>query len=115
MSTAASYRTLRPHFLSNTFVPTGTVITEGGGLIPVGWSPTLAVDPLNASAVANFYSAGPRNACNEDLNVFQMDNYSGGNGASPMIRPVTYWVKNFPSNLWSLTGLGSSYPVVGAS
>ena len=110
----ASYRTIRPHFLSNTFVPTGTVITEGGGLIPVGWSPTLAVDPLNAQAVANFYAAGPRNACNEDLSLFAVDNY-WNQGASPFIQPTTYWVKNFPSNLWSLTGLGSSYPAVGAS
>jgi hypothetical protein len=108
-----SYRLLRPHFLSDQFVDSGVVVSEGG-LIPVGWVPTLAVDPLNSGAVNAFYSAGPRQNCNENLSIYQMDNYAN-QGASPFIAPATYWKYQPSSNQWSLTGLGSTLPAVGGS
>lgn len=55
----AKYLLLVDHYLATGYTQAGTVVTEGVQ-IPVGWLPTLAVDPLNTSAVLAFWNNGPR-------------------------------------------------------
>jgi hypothetical protein len=65
------------------------------GLLPVGWTPSNNVDPLDATAVSAFYANGPC-MCSPRLTVRP---------------PKTFWQRTPGANsgvmFWSLTGLGS--------
>lgn len=135
-STASGqYRLLEPHFLNNQYVnnqwrDVDDILTEGID-IPFGWVPTLAVDPLNSTAAAAFWLAGPRDlvtAPSEDLTIYN-------NLYRSPHRIITYWVKlpvtlvnkalyvntgfinilpgitfiSNPPNTWVLTGLGATF------
>ena len=103
----AHYRTIKPHYINNVYISPNTVIAEGTDT-PLGWVPTLAVDPLDLPAVNAFYAAGPRAGGQyEDLNPFDNQNYSAlGSLLGAQVKPVTYWVR--VGTLWGLTGLGSN-------
>jgi len=91
------YLFLRPHYISD------QTINAGETRAAYNWLPSLAVDPLDTTAVNNFYAGGPRvGGQYEDLNLFQLPFYTGG---SQPIRPVTYWIQSAPRT-WKLTGLG---------
>jgi hypothetical protein len=92
----SSYRFLSAHFINNRYYAAGeTASTRDviGGSLPLTWPPTPASEPLDASAVAAFYAAGPWPESQIDLFV------------AP---PATYWLadpttKN-PTRYYSLTG-----------
>src|SRR3974390_3150611 len=70
----AQYRLLRPHWFGGAVLPPDTVVVEGRD-VPVGWVPTLAVDPLTPDGVTAFYNAGPR-----DGGVYEDTNFWAGLG-----------------------------------
>ena len=109
----AKYRLLQPHYFATGYFAAGTVVTAGFE-VPGTWVPTLAVDPLNASAAAAFYAAGPRALSYEDLNQWARGNPQdqfGGTSSAVIPRPVTFWKQT--GNFYSLTGLGANFPPVG--
>jgi hypothetical protein len=95
----AQYRLLRPHWFGGAVMAPDTVVV-GGLDVPMGWVPTLAVDPLTADAVTAFYNAGPR-----DWGVYEDTNFWAGVGG---VAPVTYW--KTVGLYWTLTGLGAGLP-----
>ena len=112
----ASYRLLRPHYIFNRELEVGQIVTEGVE-IPFGWVPTLAVDPLNASAVAAFYAAGPRGNSEENLWLYSSGfarNVNTPRYGSVVLQPITYWRETTPgSKIYQLTGLGTGNAPIG--
>lgn len=119
----AVYYLLEDHVISGQYFYAGSVVAEGID-VPIGWPPTPNVDPLNTSAVQEFYQAGPQL---QGLTRTQWQ-------AIPVARPVTYWIAvggsggfspgfgpgfqhvSYPP-AWVLTGLGSNqsiYPPIRA-
>ena len=106
----SKYLMLEDHYVNGQYLPAGSIQTtvDAGGLLPINWIPTPNVDPLDTSAVAAFYAAGPARS------------------GLIYINPITYWtiipqVVDFSpsdfssadfsttaSNPWGLTGLGSN-------
>jgi hypothetical protein len=113
-----TYRLRAPHYLRNGLGNTvyqnqGYVVNEGVD-VPIGWIPTLAVDPLNSPAVTSYYNAGPRGNSFEDLNL-RTGGFPGlppGAPPSAYFMPVTYWKASI-GNTWVLTGLGAGLPPTG--
>lgn len=96
----AQYLLLIDHYLATGYTPAGTTVTEGIE-IPIGWIPTLAVDPLNTLAIQNFWNAGPPQF---DSEVYR-DQYQPG---IPLFRrPVVYWQFVSPGT-FILTGPGAT-------
>jgi hypothetical protein len=101
------YRLLQDHYVNNLYFSAGSTqsTADVGGLLPFGWIPTPACDPLDAPAVAAFYAAGPKPL------IFQFGTLSFQ--VSP---PKTSWLatpipgSGFTS--YQLTGLGSGMPAV---
>src|SRR5215472_2408112 len=87
----AQYRAILPHWVAGQrYMVTNTIMTEGHE-IPFGWvPPTLAVDPLNATAVNNFYNAGPRDLASGLSNDLMKECDPGEPFGQ---RPVTFWVE----------------------
>src|SRR5215472_475237 len=111
----AQYRLLEPHILNTRVYETGVVISEtsNDGItdVPVGWVPTLAVDPLNSRAVTAFYAAGPRNIAWEDLNEYGgLYHVFTSSNPNQFVRPVTYWARQ--GGVYVLVGLGTGLPPV---
>jgi hypothetical protein len=106
----AQYRLLGPHYVNGATLTTNSIVTEGVEL-PIGWQPTLAVDPLNGGAIIAFYSQGPRNIAYEDLNPYASSPYAFYT-VFGILAPATHWIK-LSSNLFQLTGLGAGLPPVG--
>ena len=100
------YRLLKAHYLVSGWFDVDTIVTEGRE-IPFGWVPTLGVDPLNATAVQNFWNVGPRSyATYEDVNEFE-------NATKSKSMPVTYWKQVSGTKTYVLTGLGTGFPPKG--
>jgi hypothetical protein len=97
----AVYKLLLPHYVAGAYLDEGMTVTEGVQ-VPMGWVPTLAVDPLNNSAALAFFNAGPRDGGQyPDLSLYQSENFA----RTMVTPPATYWVRA-GVNGWSLTGLG---------
>jgi hypothetical protein len=79
--------------------------SDVGGLLPANWVPPGAVEPLDNSAVAAFYAAGPQ------FTPLVRQQWSG----VPVSPPATYWraIPNTNPTMWQLTGLGSGLPPIG--
>ncbi len=58
----AQYRFLADHYTDGGFIQAGSVeaTADVGGVLPAGWQPTGAVDPLDQAALAAFYAMGPQ-------------------------------------------------------
>jgi hypothetical protein len=95
-----SYLLLVDHYLTSGYAVAGTTITEGID-VPIGWIPTLGVDPLNAPAIQAFWNAGPRALADSEAS---REFY-------PVIgrifrRPVVYWTRtNLPVTLTTDSGV----------
>ena len=79
------YRFLADHSVGPFYFQAGTTAStadDGVGLLPVGWVPTGGVEPLDSSAVAAFFAAGPQFG-------WPIRQQWTGIGVP---RPVTYWV-----------------------
>jgi hypothetical protein len=110
---AAMYRLLAPHYLTTGMFPPNWIVTEGLE-IPIGWIPTLDVDPLNARAVNAFYNAGPRNTAWEDLNRYTGMYNPGYPGIDiPVNTPTTFWKQVSGTSTFQLQGLGIGLPPIG--
>ena len=97
------YRFLADHYTDGGFVQAGSVASTAdvGGILPAGWQPTGAVDPLDQAAVAAFYNQGPQVG-------WPVRQQWSGIGVSPA---VTRWVLVDPnSRTYSLVGLGIGMP-----
>jgi hypothetical protein len=99
----ATYRFLADHSIGQFYYSAGTTASTAdvaNGTLPVGWTPSNMVDPLDASALSAFYSAGPQ------LLGLARTQFNGIS-VSP---PVTYW-RGTPLGAltqYQLTGLGSA-------
>jgi hypothetical protein len=96
----ATYRFLKDHAINSLYYQAGDI-----AIAPAGWSPTADVDPLDTSAVDDFYANGPA------LGGVINSQWTG----RVITAPATYWYQ-VESDLWALTGLGSDqtlYPPKG--
>jgi hypothetical protein len=94
----ASYLLLVPHYMGGAELSAGTVVTEGSQ-IPVGWIPTLAVDPQDAVAIQNYWNAGPQDGAEPNRDFYPW----------VPLKATTYWVPIAGvQGYWQLTGTGAS-------
>jgi hypothetical protein len=102
----AQYRMLEDHYVNNQLLAAGTTQTtqdeNGAGLLPANWTPSANVEPMNASAVTQFYNQGPKPlglVRQQFSTVF-------------VVPPTTFWKATVSANSqttsYSLTGLGAS-------
>jgi hypothetical protein len=101
----SQYRFLVPHSIGPYYFPAGSIASTADatppGLLPVGFIPNGGCDPLDASAVAAMYAAGPSRVSLAFTGTF-------------VAPPATYWVFSFPQpsnsgvQMWRLTGLGAA-------
>jgi hypothetical protein len=106
-----SYRLLADHYLYGYYYKPNTIITEGKE-VPIGWVPTLAVDPLDSLAVAAYYAAGPRNVDYGDLSTYT-NMYKREFADVPVNSPITFWKQVPGTRTYQLMGLGIGNPPVG--
>ena len=99
----ASYRTLVDHFVAGRYLEAGSVIVEGFD-VPVGWTPSLSVDPLDSDAIQKFWNALPGPLLSD-----AEFGWPGGSRFSNVAKPVpaVYWRK-INNDSFQLTGAGSS-------
>lgn len=93
----AQYKCIRQHWVgpftgetTAVYHNVGDILVEGVD-VPLGWVPTLAVDPLNSNAAGAFWNAGPRDAAS--ATSYDLDLWPLG---SMQVKPVTYWVQTPP-------------------
>ena len=98
----AQYRLLSPHYIGTRYFEAGEVVSDVGpsGLLPSGWEPTQACDPLDADAIQRFWDAGPK------VQGAGQAFLSQGLWGSP-VRALVYW-EVFDEHRWVLTGAGAS-------
>ena len=89
----------RDHYVNN-------VLIQGGETREMfsPWTPTADVEPLDTTATASFYAAGPSMGAVIRTQWQQF----------PVRRPVTYWYQTEP-NLWALAGLGAALDPISLS
>jgi hypothetical protein len=99
----ASYRLLVDHFVGGHYLEAGTIAVEGIDL-PLGWIPSLSVDPLDADAVQKFWNQVPGPILSDSEFA-----WPGGSRRSIGFKPapVTYW-KKIDRDTFQLTGIGVS-------
>jgi hypothetical protein len=107
----ASYRLLSDHYLYGYYYKPNTIITEGVE-IPFGWVPTLAVDPLNAQAIAAFYAAGPRSVDYGDLSTYT-NMYKREFADVPVAPPHIFWQQVSGTKTYQLKG--TALPPIGGN
>lgn len=95
----ASYRLLEDHYIGQTQLLAGTIVTDTGpgAVLPSGWVPTPNCDPLDSGALTAFYAEGPV------LPGLIRAQWTGLSVAPP----VTYWAKQ-QNGQYKLTGLGAA-------
>jgi hypothetical protein len=103
------YRFLADHWINNTYFSAGTTAATAdvaGGLLPVGWKPSNAVEPLDAAAVNAVYAQKPQ--------LFGLLRSQFGFIASP----VTFWksqpIPGSTAMQFSPTGLGAALAPINA-
>jgi hypothetical protein len=98
----ASYRLLVDHYIGDRYLEADSVVTEGRD-IPVGWVPSLSVDPLDSDAVQKFWNQLPGPLLCEEFA------WPGGSRRSDVSKPAPaiYWRK-IDNDTFILTGGGAS-------
>jgi hypothetical protein len=98
----ATYRMLAPHFINNTYMDAGTQQQTAdipGGLLPLNWKPSNAVEAMDAAAAAAVFAAGPS----------QFGLLRGQFGF--IAQPQTFWsaapIPGSSAMRYSLSGLGA--------
>jgi hypothetical protein len=103
----AQWRLLSDHYVTD---PSGVpiyhenqdVLVEGVD-VPIGWKPTLASEPLNASAIQQYWNFGPQGMLDaEDQRDFYPRSYV------TLPRPAIKWVRVPGTTFFQLTGAGAS-------
>jgi hypothetical protein len=95
----AIYMLLVPHYLAKGLVPAGTVVTEDVD-VPIGWVPTLAVDPQNDSAIWAYWHAGPRVGAEYSQDYYPFNALQSA---------AVHWQATGPAGTYQLTGAGASF------
>jgi hypothetical protein len=94
----STYRFLQDHSVGGVYYLAGTTASTAdvGGTLPVNWSPSGQVDPLDPNAVQALFAAGVQ------LTGPVRQQWAN----QPVVPPTTYWVRS--GNAWKLTGLGGN-------
>jgi hypothetical protein len=106
----STYRMLSDHWIEDQIFSAGSTyttadITSGTPpQLPVGWTPSNNVDPMDTAAVTAFHSEGPSQP-------------SLIRGTFTIVAPpTTYWYPTFPSGggpvEWKLSGLGANLAAI---
>ena len=102
----SKYRLLADHYVGDRLLEAGSIVSTGVEL-PVGWVPSLAVDPIDGEGTQAFFDAGPTGAVGSAEHgalstVFNGNRWTGVNVAAPNVywEPVT--VNGVPC--WQLHG-----------
>jgi hypothetical protein len=114
----ASYRLLAPIYVQDRYMEAGTIVTDQGGNanIPVGYvPPPLACEPLDDTAIAFYYAAGPRGVGGAEFGLTIQFGYAGGPGhfvGQQGGKPTIYWsrVISGPFIRYQLTG--TNFPLI---
>jgi hypothetical protein len=106
-----SYRLLADHYLYGQYYKPNHIITEGRE-VPLGWVPTLAVDPLDALAIAAFYAAGPRGVDYGDLSTYT-NMYKREFADIPVPPPHVFWQQVSGTKTFQL--VGTALPPIGGN
>lgn len=99
----ASYRLLADHYVGGRYLEADSIVTAGVD-VPVGWIPSLSVDPLDGDAAQQFWNQMPGPLLGDSEFA-----WPGGSRRSNVFKPapVTYW-KKIDNDTFILTGLGAS-------
>jgi hypothetical protein len=92
----AVYRLLVDHYVGTTYCEAGSVVSDSGpgALLPAGWTPTTACDPIDVQAVQNFWNAGPRGQSDAEPSRGLGPWWSAGRWQGvPVKPPAYYWVR----------------------
>ena len=98
----ASYRLLTDHYVGSRWLPAASIVTEGVD-VPVGWKPSLSVDPLDGDATQALWNQMPGLLLDGEFAWPGGSRFSGTDNPAPM----TYW-KKIDDDTFILTGLGAS-------
>jgi len=102
---AATYRLLVDHYILNTYLLANTTVTEGIE-VPLGWVPTIAAEPLNTTAIQNYWNAGPSGVSSAQYGI---DYFSAPFFLGPPTRVGVFWQQIAGSaGRFQLTGAGAS-------
>jgi hypothetical protein len=105
----SKYYFLSDHSIGGQYYPAGTIASTAdviGGTLPLNWTPSGSVDPLDASALAAFYAQGPQQPQNPIRTQFTGIN---------VVSAITFWkfVSGAnPFRFYQLQGLGLALPPV---
>jgi hypothetical protein len=104
----SQYRFLSDHSIGGQYYPAGTIASTAdviGGTLPVGWTPSGSVDPLDSPAVTAMWTAGPQGPLNPIRTQFT---------GIDVVPAITAWKPvpgtSNPNRLYALTGLGAALP-----
>ena len=103
----SQYRFLQDAYVGTQYFLAGTTAATAdvaGGTLPIGWTPSVCVDPLDTPAVNAFYAQGP-----QTFPILIRQQWS----TQPVSPPVTYWRQIPGGRMWQLTGLGAGLPPIG--
>jgi hypothetical protein len=105
----SSYRLLADHYVSNQLLQAGSIVSDSGpgAVLPPGYIPTLACDPVDTGGLQAFFNAGPTPAMASAEHgalstVFNGNRWSG----IAVSAPVHYWKRAVVSghNAWIVVG-----------
>jgi hypothetical protein len=106
----ATYRMLSDHSIGGQYYPAGTTASTAdviGGTLPLNWTPSGSVDPLDAPALAAFFAVGPQVPLNPVRTQFTGIN---------VVPATTAWLPvpgtGNPTRFYRLGGLGAALPPV---
>jgi hypothetical protein len=104
------YRFLSDHWIGGQYFPAGTIASTAdviAGTLPVGWTPSGSVDPIDAPALAAFYAVGPQFPGNPIRTQFT---------GIDVVPAITSWSPvpgtSNPTRQYRLGGLGAALPPV---
>jgi hypothetical protein len=102
----SQYRFLQDAYVGQYFLAGTTAATAdvAGGTLPIGWTPSVCVDPLDTAAVNAYWAAGPQ------LLGLVRQQWS----TIPVTPPVTYW-RAVGGGQYQLGGLGAGLPPLSMS
>jgi hypothetical protein len=104
----STYRMLADHWIEDQIFTAGSTYTTADVTsgtppqLPVGWTPSNNVEPMDAAATTVFYNAGP-----------SLPGLIRGTFGI-VAPPTTYWVRSYGTAItkWTLSGLGANLAAI---
>jgi hypothetical protein len=90
----AQYRLLADHFVGGQYLEAGSVVSDvgAGAVLPPGWIPTLACDPIDNDGTQKFFNAGPTPAMfSAEHGALSTVLCAGRWAGKPVVGPSVYW------------------------